>query len=168
MTGTVPQTLSQKALPQALDQRRCGPCTACCDGWLRIEVYGHDVAPGKPCPFSTGASCSIYERRPVDPCQQFACGWLVAGSPLPEWMRPDTCGFVLLPAKFLWRGVPVDVAVPSAATSSEATLRWLLDFTVKNRRLILYQVDGEWFAFGPPAFQAEMSERIQRGEPMWA
>src|SRR6266849_2422929 len=71
-------------------RRQCGTCTACCDGWLKIEVYGHQVDRGKPCPFSSGHCCTIYSTRPQDPCREFICGWLVGSSPLPEWMRPDT------------------------------------------------------------------------------
>jgi hypothetical protein len=41
-------------------------------------------------------------------------------------------------------------------------------FSSEHRRCLLYRSDGEWFAFGPPAFQAEMSERFQGGESPWA
>jgi len=33
--------------------------------------------------------------------------------------------------------------------------------------LLIYQLKDDWFAFGPPAFQAEMRERIERGEKPW-
>ncbi len=36
----------------------------------------------------------------------------------------------------------------------------MMDFTRRNRRLLVYQVDEEWYAFGPPAFQAEMADRF--------
>jgi hypothetical protein len=29
-------------------------------------------------------------------------------------------------------------------------------------------LDDDWFAFGPPAFQAEIAERIGRGEKPWS
>jgi hypothetical protein len=29
-------------------------------------------------------------------------------------------------------------------------------------------VEEDWFAFGPPAFQTEIAERIGRGEKPWA
>src|SRR5207302_526051 len=93
-------------------ERQCGTCTACCDGWLKIEVYGRKVDRGKPCPFSAGDHCTIYPTRPQDPCREFICGWLVRNSPLPEWMRPDKSDLILLASNFSWRGLPVDVAVP--------------------------------------------------------
>jgi len=83
--------------------RSCGACTACCDGWLKIEVRGHEVRPGKPCPFSIDHRCSIYAERPQHPCREFICGWLVPSSPLPDWMRPDMSNTIMLAANFAGR-----------------------------------------------------------------
>src|SRR5205807_4983726 len=80
----------------AASSRRCGECTACCDGWLKINVYGVEVYPGHPCLHSSGHHCLIYERRPLDPCQRFFCGWLVPTSPLPDWLRPDKAKVIFL------------------------------------------------------------------------
>src|ERR1700748_3835009 len=92
--------------------RTCGSCTACCDGWLQIEVRGHKVRKGQPCPFSVAHQCTIYPERPQHPCREFVCGWLVASSPLPDWMRPDQSDMIMLAANFFWCGLPVDVVVP--------------------------------------------------------
>jgi hypothetical protein len=148
--------------------RICGSCTACCDGWLKIEVRGHEVRPGKPCPFSTGTSCTIYPDRPQHPCREFVCGWLAASSPLPDWMRPDRSDMIVLAANFMWHGLPVDVAVAAGARPKRKALDWLMEFGVANKRLLIYQIGEEWFAFGPPAFQAEIAARIGRGEKPWA
>ena len=48
---------------QAESARSCGTCTACCDGWLRIEVRGHQVRPGKPCPFRIQHGCELMRGR---------------------------------------------------------------------------------------------------------
>jgi hypothetical protein len=149
-------------------ERSCGPCTACCDGWLKIEVYGHAVDRGKPCRFSVGHRCTIYETRPQHPCREFICGWLSQGSPLPEWMRPDKADMIVLPANFTWQGRPVDVAVAAGDRPKTKALEWLKAFCAERTRLLLYQIDGEWYAFGPPTFQQEMGERIRRGERLWA
>ena len=148
--------------------RRCDACTACCDGWLKITVYGHAVYPGKPCPFSSGHHCTIYETRPQDPCRAFVCGWLAPSSPLPEWMRPDRAGVILLAASFTWRGLAVDVAVPVGDGPKPEALDWLTSFATAKGRPLLYRIGEEWFAFGPPDFQTEMRERIGRGEQPWA
>jgi hypothetical protein len=153
--------------PQPKIARECGACTACCDGWLKIEVYGHTVDRGQPCRFSTGHSCTIYEERPHDPCRAFVCGWLTPTSPLPDWMRPDRSNLILLAANFMWRGLPVDVAVTAGERPKTKALEWLKTFCAAHKRLLLYQLAEEWYAFGPPAFQIEMQERIGRGERPW-
>jgi hypothetical protein len=147
--------------------RQCGDCTACCDGWLKIVVHGHAIRPGKPCPFGSARGCTIYATRPHDPCRAFVCGWLLRNSPLPEWMRPDKADLILLPANFTWHGQPVDVAVPAGQRPKTKALEWLKAFAADKRRLLLYGVADEWYAFGPPAFQADMRQRISKGERLW-
>jgi hypothetical protein len=149
-------------------ERTCGSCTACCDGWLQIEVRGHHVRRGEPCPFSVEHQCSIYSERPQHPCREFICGWLTASSPLPEWMRPDKSDMIMLAANFIWHGLPVDVVVAAGDRPKKKALDWLMKFSSEKKRLLIYQVEEDWFAFGPPAFQAEISERIGRGEKPWA
>ena len=131
-------------------------------------MRGHDVRPGKPCPFSIVHQCAIYPERPQHPCREFVCGWLVASSPLPDWMRPDRADMIMLAANVFWRGLPVDVAVAVGERPRKKALDWLMAFSAENRRLLIYQVKDEWFAFGPPAFQAEMSEKFSRSEKPWA
>ena len=47
-------------------------------------------------------------------------------------------------------------------------LDWLMKFSSQQHRLLIYQADYDWFAFGPPAFQSEVTDRIGRGEKPWA
>jgi hypothetical protein len=150
-----------------VEQRECGSCTACCDGWLKIVVYGHQVDRSRPCPFSTGHSCRIYEQRPQQPCREFFCGWLAKESPLPDWMRPDKAGLIMLPANFSWHGHRVDVAVSVGDGPQDKALEWLKAFGASHHRLLIYQIGEDWYAFGPPAFQTDMQARIKRGERLW-
>jgi hypothetical protein len=83
-------------------------------------------------------------------------------------MRPDKSDMIMLAANFMWRGLPVDVLVPVGQRPRTKALDWMRVFGAENKRLLIYQVDGDWFAFGPPAFQAEISDRIARGEKPWA
>lgn len=83
-------------------------------------------------------------------------------------MRPDKSDVILLAANFFWNGLPVDVAVAAGRRPKQKALDWLMKFGAARRRCLIYQVDDEWFAFGPPAFQAEIAERIQRGDTPWA
>jgi hypothetical protein len=83
-------------------------------------------------------------------------------------MRPDKSDMIMLAANFTWHGLPVDVAVAAGARPKRKALDWLMKFASEKKRLLIYQVEEDWFAFGPPAFQAEISERMQRGEKPWA
>ena len=147
--------------------RRCGSCTGCCDGWLRINVYGHLAFPGQPCPFSTGQSCSIYDQRPQEPCREFFCGWMAKGSPLPDWLRPDRSGVIVLLSKLDWHGLEVDVVVPAGRDPDERVLAWMRNYGMQHNRPFIYQQEGLWHGFGPPAFQEEVRAKVQRGEALW-
>jgi hypothetical protein len=105
-------------------------------------------------------------ERPQHPCREFVCGWLLNLSPLPDWMRPEQSDMIMLAANFFWRGLPVDVAVAAGGRPRKKALDWLMAFSAEHRRLLIYQVKDEWFAFGRPAFQAEISTKISRGEKL--
>jgi hypothetical protein len=89
-------------------------------------------------------------------------------SPLPEWMRPDKSDMIMLAANFIWQGRPVDVVVAVGDRPKKKALEWLKKFSRENKRLLIYQIEQDWFAFGPPAFQSDISQRIGRGEKVWA
>jgi hypothetical protein len=158
--------------------RTCQPCTACCDGWLQIEVNGVAVYPGRPCPHSTGSGCNDYENRPVHPCVHFICGWRMEASPLPDWMKPNEAKVIVLFDQTHWRGMPVDVAVPVGRRIPPRALEWLMQFAQQHGRALLYSeqhVDTKkrftnqqaFSAFGPPEFRQEMAEYAARGERPW-
>jgi hypothetical protein len=59
------------------------------------------------------------------------------------------------------------VVVAVGDRPKKKALDWLMTFCSENRRLLVYQVEEDWFAFGPPAFQNEISDRMGRGEALW-
>jgi hypothetical protein len=164
---------------KAVSTRQCQPCTACCDGWVRIDVFDQPVLPGKPCPHSAGpataqggGSCKIYANRPVDPCINFNCGWVAADSHLPDWMKPSEAKVILLPAWTSWRTFPVDLALPVGMRVPAKALKWLQSYSKQQFRPLIYteqevgrdgQFTGEQkvHGFGPPTFQAEMASLIR-------
>lgn len=146
--------------------RTCGGCTACCDGWVKIRVYGHDVHPGKPCPYSTGGGCRIYEHRPVEPCRTFVCGWLADGSPFPDAFRPDRLGVLIQQAH--WSGGLFYVLVPAGRDPDGALIRWMDELMRRTGTPFLYRVQGNWVGRGPQAFLEEIAERRRRGLPLIA
>jgi hypothetical protein len=164
-------------LAKSPNERTCQPCTGCCDGWLQIVVEGTPVYPGKPCPHSTGSGCNDYANRPVDPCVHFICGWRMAGSPLPDWMKPNNAKVIVLFDETRWRGVPVDVAVPVGRRIPPRALNWLQQYAQTHQRCLLYSeqiVENGKFtgrqafsAYGPPEFQADMAQKAAAGERPW-
>lgn len=147
--------------------RSCGECSACCEGWLRTKVLGHEIGLGHPCPFSSGHNCTIHTTRPHDPCRVFFCGWAEAGSDLPEWMQPNQSGVIMLTGRSNWRGRPMDVMVSAGRDPDEKMLSWLQERSIKTLRPFVYQREELWYGFGPPAFQSEIAAKAARGEPLW-
>ena len=159
--------------------RECYPCTACCDGWLEINVPGVARAwKDHPCTHRTDAGCGIFgkKERPQT-CNKFLCFWRVQGSPFPEWMRPDLSKVIVIFNRFVWQGVQVDIAVPMGHSVPPQPLEWLKRFAEINQRPLmwaeqimekgLYTDRWKFGAHGPPAFQTEMAERVGRGDLPW-
>lgn len=125
------------------------------------------MSPGKACRHCTAAGCAIYENRPQEPCRSFVCAWLQPGSPLPEDMRPDRCGaIVVFDKKCL--GIDVFVAAPVGARIPEATLRRLMVYAQRIKKPLLYwenvfDAEGRLLeqrqtGFGPPDFAAAVQQ----------
>lgn len=115
------------------------PCFACCQGWLTAEVLGQDLRPGHGCMHATAGGCGVYQRRPEVPCRTFVCSWLVKDSPLPDWMRPDLSGAIVL-LSMPWNGETVISAVPVGTSIPERTLEWLRQYAQEHARpLVFYE-----------------------------
>ncbi len=148
--------------------RPCGPCSLCCEGWVKTRVKGHDIELGKPCPYSSGHNCTIHDTRPTDPCRIFFCGWAEQNSRLPAWMRPDRCKIIVLTGRSAWRGMAVDILVSAGRDPEPKLLEWFKAHSVSQRRPFIFQQGEAWFGFGPPAFQQEIAIKAKRGEPLWS
>ena len=142
-----------------------------------MVIGGVSVHPGSPCPHSTGKGCDDYDNRPADPCDNFNCGWIAPNSPLPEWMKPSNSKAIVIFNKLKWNGVPVDLAVPVGKKIPPRSLEWLKKFSAANMRPLIYSeqiVEGGKFqkqqqmmAYGPPAFQQDMTRLQQEGKKLW-
>ena len=142
-----------------------------------MTIQGHPVYPGRPCPHSTGEGCDDYANRPVDPCINFNCGWVVENSPLPEWMKPNNAKVIVIFNKTRWRGLPVDVAVPIGRRIPPRALTWLKEFSASHARPLLFseqvkengvfQRQQLFSAHGPPEFQQHIAQLTASGKPLW-
>ena len=132
------------------------------------------MVPGKPCRHSNTKGCTNYENRQQDPCRSFYCAWILEGSQLPEWLKPDNSKAIVIRDKWKWNGHPVDLAVAVGKRIPPRTLKWLMDFAEKNQRLLIYtdQImekgkflnQQEYTGYGPPAFQHDLLEWKKTGK----
>ncbi len=118
------------------------------------------MEPWRPCQHCTESGCAIYATRPRKPCVEFVCAWLRAGSSMPEELRPDRAGVIVVPDR-KWREWTVITAVATGETIPQAALDWLMTHAERTRTpLVLYEYIAEGGAFkgvrnrgfGPPAF----------------
>ncbi len=142
-----------------------------------MTIQDVPVHPGRPCPHSTGSGCDDYANRPTDPCINFNCGWVVDGSPLPDWMKPENAKVIVIFNKTRWQNLPVDVAVPVGRRIPPRALNWLTDFAARHGRPLLfseqvrergvYQRAQLFHAHGPPAFQRHIERLLSADQPLW-
>lgn len=159
------------------NSRVCQPCTACCDGWVSMNIKGNDVYPGQPCPHSTGKGCDNYYQRPKDPCDLFYCAWVADNSPLPDWMKPSNAKVLMVLDKLQWQGLSVDLAVPVGKRIPPRALNWLKKFAEQQGRPLIYteQVirngiyspSQNMVGYGPEAFQVEVQQWVKSGKCLW-
>jgi hypothetical protein len=143
-----------------------------------MNIQGHPVYPGHPCPHSiSGKGCDDYANRPRDPCINFRCGWVVPQSPLPEWMKPDKARVIVILNKTRWNGLTVDVAVPVGRRIPGRALNWLKEFSRRNGRPLLFSEqlrengayirEQMFMAHGPGEFQQHIARLIGDKKPLW-
>jgi len=92
-------------------------------------------------------------------------------------MKPNNAKVIVLFDQTVWRGMPVDVAVPVGRRIPPRSLQWLKGFAQTHQRGLLYSEQvvengkftnqQQFAAFGPAEFQAEMAERAASGQRPW-
>ena len=134
-------------------KRQCGSCTACCEGWLSGQAYGYAFYPGRPCHFKGAGCCSIYPDRPENPCKGFECVWLSKTLvELPEWMRPDLCGSIVLVNE--WRDKEYALRVFETGKKIDSTvLSWFIELYLTHNVCVSYQMQSVWHHIGPEEYK---------------
>jgi len=131
-------------------KRSCGDCHKCCEGWLTGAAYGFEFNEGRPCQFlSHSKHCTIYDKRPVDPCQSYRCEWL-ANPVIPEWLQPNQSNVIITGRKLkdhvYWDlkecGVKLDSSV----------LNWFFIFCLNHNVNLVYQINGSMNYLGTEEF----------------
>lgn len=116
--------------------------------------------PGKPCHFNTRSSencCAIYEDRPQF-CKDFRCLWLARAEVLPEWMRPDLSGAVMVLRAWGLEQKPYIMVLECGVPLDAKVLSWLFLYHLGNGIPIAYQLHGHITYIGPREF-AEWASR---------
>jgi hypothetical protein len=137
-------------------KRECGTCTKCCEGWLTGEALGHNFYPGKPCHFlAINKGCTVYEKRPKDPCSSYKCAWL-ANEDIPEWMKPSEVNAIITEKQI--NGIPYLSVKETGSTLNSKVLTWLILYALKNTLNIYWQIDGGANWIGSKEFLEEMKK----------
>lgn len=138
-------------------KKSCDGCTKCCEGYLSGEAYGKTFFPGKPCHFVIpGQGCSIYAKRPHDPCVTYQCKWRIDDD-LPLWMKPSLIGSII-DERQTAKGVPYIKIHPAGdAKLDSRVLSWMINYALSNGKNLFWTVDGGPYYIGSPEFVQEMA-----------
>lgn len=126
--------------------RKCGDCTACCEGWLPGQVNGKAFFAGKPCHYLGCKGCTIYSSRPKSPCQDYFCEWML-NPELPEWMQPHVSGVIITPEVYK-TGAKYWTVVEMGKQIDSKILNWILIHCLNNKINVRYQIAGGWNKMG--------------------
>ena len=120
------------------NKRTCGSCTKCCEGWLSGEALGHSFYPGKPCHFiSIGKGCSVYSKRPKDPCVSYKCAWLL-NLDFPEWMKPDEVNAIIDFREI--NGIKYIQVNEAGETLRSDVLTWIIQYCIKEKLNLSWKI----------------------------
>ncbi len=138
-----------------MSDRECGTCTKCCEGWLKGNIKGHEMYPGKPCFFvEIGKGCKDYENRPKEPCKSFECGWITIDE-MPEEFKPSMSGVIM--SRYENNGNPYIRINKAPNNPTEQYLSWAVVHAVSNKYNLLWAVDDKSWWIGNDKFLKQMA-----------
>lgn len=115
----------------SVQERSCGDCTKCCEGWLSADIYGQELKVGSPCRYlKASQGCSIYSEGRPQICSSFKCVWLEDSS-VPDWVKPSVSGVI----SFADLKDKVLVTVEAGAKISKEYRDWTRQYA-KQRNLL--------------------------------
>lgn len=136
--------------------RACGDCTKCCEGYLSGEALGKKFHAGKPCHFvAIGKGCSVYAKRPADPCILFECSWLV-NKDIPEWFKPNSINAIVKETRL--NNFTYLEIIEAGEVLQSKVLSWFIQYAVSNQLNVVWQIEGGKNWLGSPEFCNAISE----------
>lgn len=127
--------------------RQCGNCTACCEGWLTAEIYGVTMKPGTPCQY-LNKKCTIYDKRPANPCQGYNCAWLEGHLPLS--LKPNFVGLIV--SRRIYKDIEYYEVTEAGKKMTVPVLNEIIQWTYKNKKNLLYRVYNQPYTIGTEEF----------------
>ena len=144
-----------------MSKRSCGTCTKCCEGYLTGEALGHTFYGGKPCHFvAIGKGCTVYEKRPKDPCVSYKCDWLI-NPDIPEWMKPSDIDAIIDLREI--EGHQYLSLKEAGGLMQSRVLNWFFQYILKTGMNAVWQVGGGSNWAGSPEFNHLMALENQKG-----
>jgi len=137
--NTKEKTNKQKVIEKFKNNRNCNGCTKCCEGWLSGNIYGYKKYTGRPCHFVKSDGCSIYKKRPQDPCRSFKCEWLI-NLDIPEWLYPKESKVIIKKENI--NNIPYLRVVEAGEKLSVEILNWLLLKYINDGTNIVYHINN--------------------------
>jgi hypothetical protein len=124
---------------------------------------GHTFYAGKPCHFiAIGKGCSVYSKRPKDPCQSYKCGWL-SNEAIPEWMKPNQINVII--DERLISDIPYMRILPAGEQISSKVLTWIIQYTLKNNINLYWEIEGGKNWIGSSEFLDAMNNPANEIKP---
>ena len=146
---------SKTELPIA--SRSCGDCQKCCEGHLEAEIYGGAIKPGTPCRFleKEKGGCSIYSKRPKNPCQTYQCLWL-KDEKTPDWIKPNRTNAIIddLPIN----GFPCIRVNEAGEKLPSDVLTYAMEYAISRDLNLFWKIEGVAHWMGSPEFCASMEQ----------
>ena len=140
------------------NQRQCGECTKCCEGWLQGNVHGHAMFPGRKCHF-LGNACTIYKDRPQNPCRDYTCAW-IEDHVFPEWMKPNLSNVIISEKVNEDNPNLTYYEVNEAGGKIDSSvLNWLIHWALREKKNIIYEIAGKQHVLGGNEFHQALETR---------
>lgn len=139
-----------------MEQRKCGSCTKCCEGYLSGEALGYKFYKGRPCHFiAIGKGCTVYAKRPKDPCVSYKCLWLTDKS-IPEWIKPELSNVIIDKREI--EGHTYIKLFEAGSVISSKVLNWFIQYIIENNINAVWELEGGLNWLGSPEFNQIMSK----------
>lgn len=142
------------------NNRSCEGCTRCCEGWLTANIKGVEMSPGNPCQFvEVGVGCTIYDKRPKEPCKTFSCMWK-ADMSMPEEFKPSVAN--VLVSQQSVDGIAYLAATETGVRLDSEFLSWFVSHVVSRKINAEWHVGKKRFFIGDQAFAKAMTSRYEQ------